>query len=79
MRVTSICETAAETCRIAVDYGPGELAIEVVDDGRGGDPATGGFGLTGLRERVEGLLAYPHEQLTGGAQLFDGDRDLADR
>ncbi|MEU4689368.1 sensor histidine kinase [Actinoplanes sp. NPDC023714] len=42
----------AETCRISVDYGPGELAIEVTDDGRGGDPATGGFGLTGLRERV---------------------------
>jgi signal transduction histidine kinase len=42
----------AETCRVSVDYGPGELAIEVTDDGRGGDPATGGFGLTGLRERV---------------------------
>jgi signal transduction histidine kinase len=24
----------AETCRISVDYGPGELAIEVTDDGR---------------------------------------------
>ncbi|MEU4428183.1 sensor histidine kinase [Actinoplanes sp. NPDC024001] len=42
---------AAATCRVSVDYRPAELAIEVVDDGVGGDPS-GGFGLVGLRERV---------------------------
>ncbi|BAL87964.1 putative two-component system sensor kinase [Actinoplanes missouriensis 431] len=58
----------AETCRIAVDYRPGELAIEVSDDGRGGDPATGGFGLTGLRERV----ALLDGTLTAGARRGGG-------
>jgi hypothetical protein len=36
-------------------------------------------GQPGHAERVGRLLADPHEQLAGGAQLLDGDRDLADR
>lgn len=64
----------AETCRISVDYGPGELAIEVTDDGRGGDPATGGFGLTGLRERV----ALVNGTITAGARR-DGGFQVAAR
>ncbi|BBH69511.1 hypothetical protein ACTI_61960 [Actinoplanes sp. OR16] len=58
----------AETCRISVDYGSGELAIEVTDDGRGGDPATGGFGLAGLRERV----ALADGTITAGARRGGG-------
>ncbi|WP_197686178.1 sensor histidine kinase [Actinoplanes derwentensis] len=63
----------AETCRISVDYGPGELAIEVVDDGRGGDPVTGGFGLAGLRERV----ALLNGTITAGARRGGGFRVTA--
>jgi signal transduction histidine kinase len=54
----------AERCRVSVDYGPSELAISVVDDGRGGDPAGGGFGLVGLRERV----ALVNGTFTAGAR-----------
>jgi signal transduction histidine kinase len=52
-------------CRVTVRYGPGELSIEITDDGRGsGVPAAvggrqvpgadddGGHGLIGMRERV---------------------------
>ncbi|GAB7045135.1 heme exporter protein CcmD [Catenuloplanes indicus] len=63
----------AETCRISVDYGPGELAIEVADDGCGGDPATGGFGLTGLRERV----ALVNGTITAGTRRGGGFRVAA--
>lgn len=44
-------------CRVAVDYGDGELSVEVVDDGRGttGNGSAHGFGIIGMRERV-GLL-----------------------
>ncbi|MFD0377797.1 sensor histidine kinase [Streptomyces sp. NPDC127112] len=44
-------------CRVAIDYGEGELSVEVVDNGRG-TPANGsahGFGIIGMRERA-GLL-----------------------
>jgi signal transduction histidine kinase len=58
----------AGTCRVSVDYGPAELAIEVVDDGRGGDPAGGGFGLVGLRERV----ALVNGTITAGSRHGGG-------
>ncbi|MDQ1644008.1 MAG: hypothetical protein QOJ50_192 [Cryptosporangiaceae bacterium] len=47
----------AESCRVAIGYGDGELSVEVVDDGRGatGTVSAHGFGLIGMRERV-GLL-----------------------
>ncbi|MDP8908440.1 MAG: sensor histidine kinase [Chloroflexota bacterium] len=37
---------------VAVSYGRRVIDIEVSDDGRGGSPNGGGYGLTGLRERV---------------------------
>ena len=38
---------------VRVRYGPDELEIEVLDDGRGGEPGMGiGHGLAGMRERV---------------------------
>jgi signal transduction histidine kinase len=42
---------AAATCRIHVTGGGGEVRIEVLDDGRGGE-AVPGHGLIGMRERV---------------------------
>jgi signal transduction histidine kinase len=40
------------TARVAVRYGPGQVAVEVVDDGKGGDPGEGGHGISGMRERA---------------------------
>ncbi|MCX5583727.1 sensor histidine kinase [Streptomyces erythrochromogenes] len=46
-------------CRVAIGFGREELCVEVVDDGLGAGatagPASHGFGLVGMRERV-GLL-----------------------
>ncbi|MFC9824012.1 sensor histidine kinase [Streptomyces erythrochromogenes] len=46
-------------CRVAIGFGREELCVEVVDDGPGAGaaagPASHGFGLVGMRERV-GLL-----------------------
>ncbi|MGW2788035.1 sensor histidine kinase, partial [Streptomyces populi] len=44
-------------CRVAIDYGDGELSVEVVDNGHDatGNGSAHGFGLIGMRERV-GLL-----------------------
>jgi signal transduction histidine kinase len=41
----------AATCRVRVTGGEGEVRIEVLDDGRGGDGVPG-HGLIGMRERV---------------------------
>jgi signal transduction histidine kinase len=42
------------TARVAVRYAPDRVAVEVVDDGRGGDPGRdhGGHGIAGMRERA---------------------------
>jgi signal transduction histidine kinase len=49
----------AASTRIAIDYEPGELLIDVRDDGIGDGPSTsspgGGTGLSGMRERAEAL------------------------
>ncbi|MCX4674514.1 histidine kinase [Streptomyces sp. NBC_01433] len=52
--VTNVVRHAATgSCRVSVEYGDEELAIEVTDGGRGGGGCTDtGFGLTGMRERV---------------------------
>lgn len=52
--VTNVVRHAATgSCRVSVEYGPEELAIEVADAGRGPGRGTGGgFGLIGMRERV---------------------------
>ncbi|TDE34998.1 sensor histidine kinase [Actinomadura sp. 6K520] len=53
--VTNVVRHAGtDQCRVTVDYGDEELAIEIEDDGRGGVLGTG-YGLVGMRERV-GLL-----------------------
>ncbi|QGN47697.1 sensor histidine kinase [Micromonospora sp. WMMC415] len=41
-----------DRCRVTVTHGPDELAVEVVDDGRGGAVGGAGHGLVGMRERV---------------------------
>jgi signal transduction histidine kinase len=38
-----------------VTRGPGELVVEVADDGVGGADPAGGSGLRGLADRVEAL------------------------
>lgn len=45
----------AEHARVAVSAEGGRLTVEIADDGTGFDPdaATSGFGLPGMRERVE--------------------------
>jgi signal transduction histidine kinase len=43
------------TARVAVRYGPAEVASEVTDDGKGaasGDRERGGHGIPGMRERA---------------------------
>jgi signal transduction histidine kinase len=42
------------TARVAVRHAPDRVAVEVVDDGRGGDPGggRGGHGIAGMRERA---------------------------
>ncbi|MEU9497664.1 sensor histidine kinase [Streptomyces sp. NPDC048196] len=39
-------------CRVSVEYRAEALAIEVVDDGRGGTAGGPGFGISGMRERA---------------------------
>jgi signal transduction histidine kinase len=43
------------TARVAVSYAADRVRVEVVDDGRGGDPGRdhGGHGIAGMRERAE--------------------------
>jgi signal transduction histidine kinase len=52
----------ASSARVTLTYGPGSVALTVADDGvgmvdgRAGDSgSTQGFGLAGMRERIEGL------------------------
>ncbi|MET9293296.1 sensor histidine kinase [Streptomyces sp. NPDC003077] len=42
-------------CRVTVDYADEELSVEIVDDGRGatGEGPPHGFGIIGMRERVD--------------------------
>jgi signal transduction histidine kinase len=43
----------ASRADVTLAYAPGELAIEVRDDGAGGSANGGGYGLIGVRERVK--------------------------
>ena len=52
----------ASSARVTLIYGPGSVALTVADDGvgmaddpSGGSGSTQGFGLAGMRERIEGL------------------------
>jgi signal transduction histidine kinase len=54
--LTNVAKHAhAERARVLVGVAAGSLEVEVTDDGRGfdGDTATEGFGLVGMRERVQ--------------------------
>ncbi|MFG3704301.1 sensor histidine kinase [Micromonospora sp. NPDC047670] len=42
----------SDRCRVTVTHGPDEVAVEVVDDGRGGTVGGEGHGIVGMRERV---------------------------
>ncbi|MEV0122839.1 histidine kinase [Streptomyces sp. NPDC050703] len=42
-------------CRVTIGHGDDGVTVEVADDGAGGPPAGGGYGIVGMRERV-GLL-----------------------
>ena len=44
-----------KTVRVEIGYLSGRATIEIADDGRGASGAPGGFGLAGLRERLESL------------------------
>ncbi|GAA2357251.1 hypothetical protein GCM10010170_050460 [Dactylosporangium salmoneum] len=51
--VTNVARHAGTPrCDVLVERHPEALVIEVVDDGRGGEPAGGGYGIPGMRERV---------------------------
>ncbi|MEV6692881.1 histidine kinase [Micromonospora sp. NPDC051196] len=53
-----------DACRVAVRCVPGLVAVEVVDEGRGGSIGVEGHGLVGMRERVQAL----------GGQFYAGPR-----
>ncbi|MFV2110913.1 sensor histidine kinase [Micromonospora sp. LOL_025] len=42
----------SDRCRVTVAHTPDEVAVEVVDDGRGGAVGGEGHGIVGMRERV---------------------------
>ncbi|GLX97115.1 hypothetical protein Hesp01_50650 [Herbidospora sp. NBRC 101105] len=52
--VTNVARHAATgSCTVTIDYRETEVAVEIVDGGRGGrGPVTPGFGLAGMRERA---------------------------
>jgi signal transduction histidine kinase len=73
--VTNVVRHAGiRSCRVTVEHREDELAIEVVDDGRGhGATADTGYGLVGMRERV-GLL---HGEFSAGPRPGGGFRVAA--
>ncbi|MEV8394995.1 MULTISPECIES: sensor histidine kinase [unclassified Streptomyces] len=62
-------------CRVTIEYGDGELSVEIVDDGRGAteDGPAHGFGIVGMRERV----ALLHGRLSAGPRPEGGFRVAA--
>lgn len=70
----------ADRCRVSVDYGVAELALEIVDDGGGGGAggrgaglAGSGYGIAGMRERV----ALLHGWFSSGPRPEGGFRVAA--
>ena len=69
--VTNVVRHAgAGCCRVIIDQQDDEVAIEVVDDGRGDTADGAGYGITGMRERA-GLL---HGHLAAGPRPQGGFR-----
>ncbi|MFJ9522255.1 sensor histidine kinase [Kitasatospora sp. NPDC101801] len=63
-------------CRVTVDYGAGELSVEVLDEGcgrPGSEVGGAGFGITGMRERVSLL----HGRFSAGPRPEGGFRVTA--
>jgi signal transduction histidine kinase len=60
-------------CQVIIDQQDDQVAVEVLDDGRGGAGDGTGYGITGMRERA-GLL---HGQLTAGPRPEGGFRVAA--
>jgi signal transduction histidine kinase len=52
--VSNVVRHAGTTaCRVIVDYRDRELSVEILDDGLGYADAPAGFGIVGMRERVD--------------------------
>jgi signal transduction histidine kinase len=60
-------------CQVIIDQHDDEVAIEVLDDGRGGSANGTGYGITGMQERARLL----HGQLTAGPRPQGGFRVAA--
>ncbi|MEV4110181.1 sensor histidine kinase [Nonomuraea sp. NPDC049695] len=73
--VTNVVRHAGTgSCRVFVEYGDGELALEVLDDGHGPRRTSGGgYGLVGMRERVSLL----HGTFSAGPRPGGGFRVAA--
>ncbi|MFI5805269.1 sensor histidine kinase [Streptomyces sp. NPDC051561] len=73
--VTNVVRHAGtRSCRVTVAHREAEIAVEVVDDGRGsGRPPGAGYGLVGMRERV----ALLHGEFTAGVRPGGGFRVAA--
>jgi signal transduction histidine kinase len=51
--VTNVARhSGTEHCEVVVEQYLDRLLIDVFDDGRGGEPGLGGYGIAGMRERV---------------------------
>jgi signal transduction histidine kinase len=51
----TVRHAAASSVAVRLHYRPAEVSVEVIDDGRGGDPVGDGHGIPGMRERVAAL------------------------
>ncbi|WP_199551183.1 sensor histidine kinase [Streptomyces sp. N35] len=72
--VTNVVRHAkTQACEVRVEYGNGELALEITDRGRGPGGPGGGFGLMGMRERV----ALLNGEFSAGARTGGGFRVAA--
>lgn len=62
----------AQRCQVSLVYGPEDLAVDVVDDGHGGEVGFG-YGIAGMRERVSLL----HGEFAAGGLPHGGFRVTA--
>jgi signal transduction histidine kinase len=68
--LTNVCKHArASRVDVLLDYKPAEARLEVRDNGVGAAQTNGGFGLLGIRERMQ-LLGGKLELETGVGQGF---------
>ena len=64
-----IRHAAATSCHIRCYAQDGSVLMEVADNGRGGE-APFGNGLTGMRERIQGLGGVLRRETEGGTRLL---------